>query len=222
MNARHSVSAALVLALVTSASAFAQGTSAPRTAEPKWYLAAIGGAVSRPPTGPVFGVEIAENLTRHAQAYANFSYFDNLMDQSLRDGLDARAASLTKLTGDAWSFSGRDRGMSFVAGGRYVIGGGMIRPYVGGGAGIINLKREIVEARLGDVTQAVFNDYHLGEADLSLSTLGVTTSLVEAAFGVGIGSGHTHFDVGYRYRSAFGLTNKLDFSTVTAGIGYRF
>ena len=222
MNARHSVSAALVLALVTSASAFAQGTSAPRTAEPKWYLAAIGGAVSRPPAGPVFGVEIAENLTRHAQAYANFSYFDNLMDESLRDGLDARAASLTKLTGDAWSFSGRDRGMSFVAGGKYLIGGGAIRPYVGGGAGIINLKREIVEARLGDVTQAVFNDYHLGEADLSLSTLGVTTSLVEAAFGVGIGSGHTHFDVGYRYRSAFGLTNKLDFSTVTAGIGYRF
>jgi opacity protein-like surface antigen len=222
MNARHSVSAALVLALVSSASAFAQGASAPRTSEPKWYLAAIGGAVSRPPTGPVFGVEIAENLARHAQAYVNFSYFDNLMDDSLRNALDARAASLTTLTGDPWSFSGRDRGMSLVAGGKYVFGGGIVRPYVGGGAGVINLKREVVEARLGDVTQAVFNDYHLGEADLSLSTLGVTTSLVEGTVGVGIGSGHTHFDIGYRYRSAFGLTNKLDFSTVTAGIGYRF
>jgi opacity protein-like surface antigen len=222
MNARHSVSAALVLALVSSASAFAQGASAPRTSEPKWYLAAIGGAVSRPPTGPVFGVEIAENLARHAQAYVNFSYFDNLMDDSLRNALDARAASLTTLTGDPWSFSGRDRGMSLVAGGKYVFGGGIVRPYVGGGAGVINLKREVLEARLGDVTQAVFNDYHLGEADLSLSTLGVTTSLVEGTVGVGIGSGHTHFDIGYRYRSAFGLTNKLDFSTVTAGIGYRF
>ena len=222
MNARHSVSAALVLALVSSASAFAQGASAPRASEPKWYLAAIGGAVSRPPTGPVFGVEIAENLARHAQAYVNFSYFDNLMDESLRNGLDARAAKLTSMTGDVWSFSGRDRGMSLVGGGKYVFGGGIVRPYVGAGAGVINLKREVVEARLGDVTQAVFNDYHLGEADLSLSTLGVTTSLVEAAFGVGIGSGHTHFDVGYRYRSAFGLTNKLDFSTVTAGVGYRF
>lgn len=222
MNARHSLSAALVLALVSSASAFAQGTSAQRTSEPKWYLAAIGGAVSRPPAGPVFGVEIAQNLARHAQAYVNFSYFDNLMDESLRNALDARAARLTSLTGDVWSFSGRDRGMSLVGGGKYVFGGGTVRPYVGAGAGVINLKREVVEARLGDVTQAVYNDYHLGEADLSLSTLGVTTSLVEAAFGVGIGSGHTHFDVGYRYRSAFGLTNKLDFSTVTAGIGYRF
>ena len=222
MNARHSVSAALVLALVSSASAFGQGASAPRASEPKWYLAAVGGAVSRPPTGPVFGVEIAENIAQHVQAYANFSYFDNLMDESLRNALDARAVQLTSLTSTPWSFSGRDRGMSFVAGGKYLFGNGTIRPYVGGGAGIINLKREVVEARLGDVTQAVFNDYHLGEADLSLSTLGVTTSLVEAAVGIGIGSGRTHFDVGYRYRSAFGLTNKLDFSTVTAGVGYRF
>lgn len=223
MNARHTIPAALVLALVSSASAFAQGRPAPSSAaEPKWYIAAIGGAVSRPPTEPVFGVEIAQTVSNHGQAYATFSYFENLMRQSLRDSLDDRAAGLTALTGDAWSLSGRDRGVTFVAGGKYVFGGGMVRPYVGAGAGAINLKRTVVEARLGDVTRAVFNDYQLGEADLSLATEGITRPMVEAAFGVGIGGGHTHFDIGYRYRSAFRLEKKLDFSQVTAGIGYRF
>ena len=45
MNARHSIPAAFVLAIVSSVSAFAQGTSAPgTTTEPRWYVAAIGGA----------------------------------------------------------------------------------------------------------------------------------------------------------------------------------
>jgi len=72
------------------------------------------------------------------------------------------------------------------------------------------------------VTRAVYNDYQLGQADLSLAALGITRPIVEAAIGVGIGTGHTHFDIGYRYRSAFHMANKLDFSQVTAGIGYRF
>ena len=128
MNARHSVSAALVLALVSSASAFAQ-TGAPRTAAaPQWYVAAIGGAVSRPPTEPVFGVEVAQNVGRHAQAYTTLSYFENLMKRSLRDSLDAKAAQLTSLTGEAWSLSGKDRGVSFVAGGKYLFGNGTVRP----------------------------------------------------------------------------------------------
>jgi hypothetical protein len=93
---------------------------------------------------------------------------------------------------------------------------------VGAGVGAINLKRTVVEARLGDVTRAVFNDYQLGEADLSLAAEGMTRPIIEAAIGVGIGTGHTHFDIGYRYRSAFHMASKLDFSQVTAGIGYRF
>jgi opacity protein-like surface antigen len=223
MNARHSVPAALVLALVSSVSAFAQGTPAPgTTVEPRWYIAALGGAVSRPPTEPVFGVEVAQNVGRHGQAYTTFSYFENLMQRSLRDSLDAKAAQLTTLTGDTWSLSGRDRGVAFVAGGKYLFGSGSVRPYVGAGLGAINLRRTVLEARLGDVTRAVFNDFELGEADLSLATEGITRPLVEAAFGVGIGSGRTHFDIGYRYRSAYRMTSKLDFSQVTAGIGYRF
>jgi hypothetical protein len=222
MNARHSVSAALVLALVSSASAFAQGASAPGTTAPKWYVAAIGGAVSRPPTEPVFGVEVAQDLGRHGQAYATLSYFENLMKGSLRDALDTKASQLTTFTGDAWSLNGRDQGVAFVAGGKYMFGGGAVRPYVGAGLGAIKLRRTVMEGHLGDVTQAVFNDFQLGDAELSLATEGLTRPIVEAAFGVGIGSGRTHFDIGYRYRSAFRMADKIEFSQVTAGIGYRF
>src|SRR3954468_19823211 len=98
MNARYSIPAAFVLAVVSSVSAFAQATPAlGTTADPRWYVAVIGGAVSRPPTEPVFGVEIAENVGRHGQAYTTFSFFENLMAQSLRDGLDDRSAKLTTL-----------------------------------------------------------------------------------------------------------------------------
>ena len=219
MNARHSVSAALVLALVSSVSAFGQ-TSAP--AQPRFYVAAIGGAVSRPAAEPLFGGEIAQDVARHGQAYLTVNYFENLMGESLRDALDAKAAQLSTLTGSTWSFAGRDRAVAVVAGGRYAFGNGAIRPYVGTGLGTIHLKRTVVEAQVGDVTRAVFNDYQLGEADLSLATEGITRPLVEAAFGVGIGGRRTYFDVAYRYRRAFHMTTTLDFSQVTAGIGYRF
>ena len=225
MNARHTVPAVLVLALVSAVSAFAQGPTAPGTraaSEPRWYIAALGGAVSRPPTEPIFGVEIAEHLGRHGQAYFTISYFENLMKGSLRDALDAKAVELSRFSGETWSITGQDRGVSAVAGGKYVFGSGSVRPYVGAGVGTIRLKRTVVEARRGDVTRAVFNDFELGEADLSLATEGFTRPLAEAAFGVGIGSGRTHFDIGYRYRSVFRMANKLDFSQVTAGIGYRF
>jgi hypothetical protein len=223
MNARHLIPAAFVLALVSSVPASAQGPAAPAIkAEPRWYLAAIGGAVSRPSGEPLFGVEIAERLGRHGQAYFTVNYFENLMQPSLSDALDAKSAELTRFTGDKWAFAGRDRGVAAVAGGRYVFGGGTVRPYVGAGLGTIYLKRTVIDGRLGDVTQAVYNDFDLGDGDLSLAVEGMTRPLVEAAFGVGIGSGRTHFDVGYRYRSAFGMDRKLDFSQVTAGIGYRF
>ena len=221
MNARHLIPAALAL-VVSSVPAFAQAPAPAIKAEPRWYLAAIGGAVSRPASEPLFGVEIAEHIGRHGQAYFNVSYFENLMQPSLTDALDAKSIELSRLTGDKWAFSGRDRAVAAVAGGKYVFGGGIVRPYVGAGLGTIHLKRTVIDARLGDVTQAVYNDFDLGDGDLSLSVEGVTRPLVEAAFGVGIGTGRTHFDIGYRYRSAFRKDNKLDFSQVTAGIGYRF
>ena len=224
MHARYSIPVAVLFALAASASAFAQGTPAPgaNSPEPRWYIAAIGGAVSRPPTAPVFGVEVAEHLGRHAQAYATILYFENLMRDTLRDDLDFTATRLATLTGESWSLSGRDRGVALVVGGKYVFGSGTYRPYVGGGGGVINLKRTVFETRIGDVTRAVYNDFELGDAELSASADGVNKPLVEFGFGLGIGSGRTHVDIGYRYRNVPRTASSLNFSQVSAGIGYRF
>jgi hypothetical protein len=225
MYVRHSIVFASILAVVTSASVFAQGAAAPGGAaapSPRWYVAAIGGAVSRPPTAPVFSVEVAEQVGRRAQAYFTLSYFENLMGQSLRDDLAATGTRLSALTGTTWRLAGRDRGLAFVAGGKYQLMRGAVRPYVGGGFGTINLKRTVVDSHLGDVTRAVFNDFELGDVDLSRATEGLTRPLAEATVGVGFGAGSTHVDVGYRYRTVLRLANPLDFSQITVGIGYRF
>ena len=112
--------------------------------------------------------------------------------------------------------------MSLVGGGKYLVGSGSVQPYLGGGAGIISMRRTVTDAHLGDVRDAIFNDFSVGEFDLSLAPASVTRPLVEAAFGVGIVKGHAYFDIGYRYRRAFRLANNLDFSQVSVGVGYTF
>jgi opacity protein-like surface antigen len=112
--------------------------------------------------------------------------------------------------------------VTLVGGGKYLFGSGSVRPYVGGGAGVISLRRSVTEARLGDVRDAVFNDFSVGEVDLSLAPASLTRPLVEAALGLGMASGRTYFDIGYRYRRAFRLANKLDFSQISVGVGYKF
>ena len=112
--------------------------------------------------------------------------------------------------------------ITFTGGAKYLIGQGTVRPYVGGGAGIVDLKRTITEARIGDVTAAVFNDFAVGQPDLSLESEGVTRPLIEATLGAGIFAGRTYVDLGYRYRRAFRLDPTLDFSQFTIGVGYKF
>jgi len=223
MHPRFSTSIVFLVALASAVSAFAQGT-APRPAAPErpWFVAFTGGAVSQAPGQAALGVEVGERIGRHGQGYFAVSYFDNLMSTSLSDDLDATAARLATATGDRWAFTGKDRGVSVIGGGKYLFGGGTFRPFVGGGAGLINLKRTVTDAHLGDVTRAVFNDFDLGDAELSLATESVIKPLVEGAFGVEMGSGRVHFDVGLRYRQAFGLAESLTFTQVGVGFGYRW
>jgi opacity protein-like surface antigen len=224
MHADRSFLFVPVFALVTAAAAFAQQAPQPAASAvtQRGYVAASAGAISGPPAEPVFAVEYGENMHPNVQAYATLSYFENVMPDSLRNEVASLATSLTAFTGTRWALTGRDRAMSFSAGAKYLVGRGRIRPYVGAGAGIVNLKRTITEARLGDVTAAVFNDFNIGQADVSLVSLGVTRPLGEATVGVGIVAGRTYVDVGYRYRRAFRLTPTLDFSQLTFGVGYKF
>jgi opacity protein-like surface antigen len=144
------------------------------------------------------------------------------MRQTMRDEVVTLGTRLSTLTATRWELAGRDRAVALTAGAKYLVGTGTIRPYVGAGGGIINLKRTVTEARIGDVTTAVFNDFNIGVSDLSLATRGLTRPMGEALVGVGIVAGSTYVDVGYRYRKAFRLTSGLDFSQLSVGIGYKF
>lgn len=212
-----------VLTLLTAAVTSAQGQqNAPAGPPQRGYVAVQAGAASGPPSAAVFAVEYGDNIHRNAQAYLSLSYYENLMQQPLRDELTTLGTTLASRTGDRWQLSGRDRGVALTSGGKFLIGSGAVRPYVGGGAGIISLRRTVTDARLGDVTAAVFNDFSVGSADLSLAPASLTRPIVETAFGVGFVSRNTYVDVGYRYRRAFRLANTLDFSQIVGGIGYKF
>ena len=210
---------ALAATLIVAAQAIAQdGEAVPVV---RGYVSAHGGAVAGPP-GPEFAVEWGERISRNTQAYVTVSYFENLMNPDLQDELDTLETSLSAVTGDLWAFTARDRGVSLVGGGRYLFGGGNIRPYVGGGGGVISLRRTVTDVHVGDVRNAIFNDFGVGEADLSLAPASITRPLVEAAFGVAIVNGHAHFDIGYKYRRAYRTDTTLNFSQIGAGVGYRW
>jgi opacity protein-like surface antigen len=226
MHVGRSIVLVPVFALVIATSAMGQqlvpqsGSAA--VPEQRGYIAALAGAVSGPPTEPVFAVEYGENMHPDVQAYVTLSYFENVMPRDVRSELAVLGTTLSGLTGTSWSLTGRDRAVTATAGAKYLIGRRAVRPYIGAGAGIINIKRTIVEARIGEITTAVFNDFEIGQPDLSLESAGVTRPLGEAAVGVGIVAGHTYVDVGYRYRRAFRLATTLDLAQFTVGVGYKF
>jgi hypothetical protein len=212
------------LVLTFAASALCQqvsGVGPISTPEQRGYVAALAGVEFEPPTRPVFSVEYGENLNRDVQAYATFSYIENLMKRGLQDDLTATADLVTRLTGDRVEFIGRDRGLVFAAGAKYLIPASeAVRPYVGGGAGVLNIRRTIREPRLGDVTKAILGDFGLGE--IEYTGVSLTRPMLEAALGVGVVAGQTYIDVGYRYRRAFHIGEQFDFSQFSAGIGFKF
>ena len=167
MHLMKSIVLVPVLALATAATLSAQQGAQGREADPdqRGYVSGYGGAIAGP-AAPAFGVEYGDNISPNVQAFITLSYFENLMKQPLRDDLATLGTSLSTLTGKPWDLHGRDRGVSLVSGAKYLLGSGTIRPYVGGGAGIISLRRTVIEARIGDVRDAIFNDFAVGEVDL--------------------------------------------------------
>lgn len=231
MRILKSLGAVTVLTAAVAGPAFGQVSQPSGGPQPpRGYIAVLGGAASGQlggadagsPTQPVFSVEYGDDVRHDVIAYLNVSYIENLMPQPLRDDLVLTASALTQLTGALWEFQGRDRAVILTAGGKYLFGRQDVQPYVGGGAGVINIRRFVLERNLGDLTAAVFNDFDSGSADLSLASAGLTRPLIEAAFGVGITKGNTYVDVGYRYRRAFRLVETLDFGQFTVGVGYRW
>jgi hypothetical protein len=194
----------------------------PRPARPDHgiYLAALAGASFGPDRAPVFAAEFGERLHPDVRAYATISYFENLMDRSVQRELDQVSEDLGNLTGIPWALRGRDRGAAFVAGAKYLVPSRTVRPYIGGGAGFINLKRTITDRDVNPVDPTVFSPFDIDHIDLSTSA--VTRPMAEATAGVAFFAGRTYVDIGYRFRRAFQMRDALEFSQVGVMLGVNF
>jgi hypothetical protein len=219
-----------VVALLAAAPAFAQQPQRPpspaRAAQPlRGYLIGGGGAsVGTPQTALTLNAEIAENMTRNVQAYMSVGYYDNIMSQAARNQLVQVSSALTALTGNPWAFEGRDRGRSFTFGGKFLVPTGtQARPYIGGGAGVLNVRRHIHEQTRGDITSAYLTQFGSVDGMVEAGEESTNHPMAEAAGGVGVVVGHAYVDFGYRYRRAFhNLNQSFNVSQVGVSAGVKF
>jgi len=171
----------------------------------------------------LFGAEVGENLATHVQAYANFTYFDNLITDSAQSYLANLSATLTRLTASSWNLTGNDRGLSFSGGAKYLmLPGSAIRPYVGAGPGLINIRRTIYETDLGEISNEVLAVFGAPDGGINPEKEGSFKPMVEFAAGAGIAAGRTFVDVGYRFNKIYKTAEPLSFSQFKVGVGMRF
>jgi hypothetical protein len=213
----RTISILFACCFAVASSAWAQQ---PTAAPQGIYVAAVAGAAFEPRTTPAFGVEFGDLIHRNVQAFITASYFENLMSQDVRDDLTVLSTALTTVTGAPWHLRGRDRGTAVVIGAKYLVPGDRLRPYIGAGGGVLNLRRTITEARLGNIVEPVLAEFAIG--DVALTSRNAVRPLVEATTGIGIYAGRTYVDVGYRYRRAYRLSETFDFSQLVVGIGVNF
>ena len=220
MNAVRYLLRVLFLVLMTATAAAAQ-QGRPASLE-NGYMTGAAGASFGDKQAATFGLEIGETIGSRVQAYAAFNYFDDLLNDQAAADLEDLADFLTDLHRVPWEFHGRDRGLAFSGGGRYLLARGpSFRPYVGGGPGIINIRRTITERDLGNVSDAVLTVFGAPDGYIDASEESTFRPFAEFIAGVGIASGRTYVDVGYRYRKVFRV-EAFSFSQFTVGVGMRF
>lgn len=216
------VSVVVTAGAVLSGSAAAQQRSGP--APVRGYLIGGGGASIEPNRSASIAAEIAENVHPNVQIYANVAYYDNLLSDASRNQLTAVAQDLTIATGTPWEFSGRDRGRSFSFGAKFVKSTGGMRPYVGAGIGVLNLRRTITERFRGNLTSSFLAEFGSADGVLDVSQTNTNKPLGEIGAGVGFVVGrHGYVDFGYRYRKPFHTPGQsYDISNVGVAAGVKF
>ena len=221
MNAIKSFGLVPCLVVLSATVAFGQAQEDPRFQH--GYMTAVAGTSFGDQQQALFGAEVGENLTSHVQAYANFTYFDNLITDSAQSYLANLSATLTRLTASSWNLTGNDRGLSFSGGAKYLmLPGSAIRPYVGAGPGLINIRRTIYETDLGEISNEVLAVFGAPDGGINPEKEGSFKPMVEFAAGAGIAAGRTFVDVGYRFNKIYKTTEPLSFSQFKVGVGMRF
>ena len=221
MNAIKSFGLVPCLVVLSATVAFGQAQEDPRFQH--GYMTAVAGTSFGDQQQALFGAEVGENVTTHVQAYANFTYFDNLITDSAQSYLANLSATLTRLTASSWNLTGNDRGLSFSGGAKYLmLPGSAIRPYVGAGPGLINIRRTIYETDLGEISNEVLAVFGAPDGGINPEKEGSFKPMVEFAAGAGIAAGRTFVDVGYRFNKIYKTAEPLSFSQFKVGVGMRF
>ena len=223
MNDGKAILLAACLTVVVAAPALCQTRPAAVSRVPRGYIAAAGGAAFAAENTPMLAVEYGDIMRRNLQAYATFSYFDNLMNERARGRLTQLGQLLTLATGAPWQFQGRDRAFAFSAGAKFLVPAtATIRPYVGGGVGLINLKRTIVERTRGDITESFLNGFTMSDGVFNAGAIAVTQPFGEASFGAVVLAGRSYIDIRYRLRNVFHASDTLRFGEFGIGAGVTF
>jgi opacity protein-like surface antigen len=209
--------------LMTAAVAPAQAPVAQTSPFERGYMTGTAGAAFGDQQTATFGVELADHINRHVQAFVNFTYFDDLITDSAQSELDDLGATLTRLTGTPWEFAGHDRGLLFSGGAKYLFANGSnVRPYLGAAPGVLNLRRTIVESLRGDLSDEVLSVFGAPGGVIDAEQSSTYKPTAEFLAGVGIAAGRTYVDVGYRYRHIFKTDDSFKFSQFSVGVGMRF
>ena len=223
MTAFRFVSMVPCVVLMTATIAAAQ-QGRPAAAAPfdNGYMTGAAGASFSDAQSATFGIEIGERINSRVQAYVAFNYFDDLFNDQAASDLNDLSNYLTSVTGDTWVLRGHDRGLGVSGGARYLLSRGpSFRPYVGGGPGVLNIERTITERTLGNVSDPVLVVFGAPDGFIDASEQSTLRPMAEFIAGVGIASGRTYVDVGYRFRKVFNVES-FTFSQFTVGVGMRF
>ena len=209
--------------LMSASVAFAQAPVTQTSPFQRGYMTGTAGASFGGQQTATFGVELADHINRHVQAFVSFNYFDDLITDSAQSGLDDLGATLTRLTATPWEFAGHDRDLLFSGGAKYLFANGSnVRPYLAA-PGVLNLRRTIVETHLGEISDEVLAIFGATGGVIDAAQESTYKPTVEFLAGVGIAADRrTYVDVGYRYRRVFKTDEPLRFSQFNVGVGMRF
>ncbi len=224
MNAIRSLGLVPCLAVLTATVAFGQTRSAEDPRFQNGYMTGSAGTSFGDQQKALFGAEVGENLGRHVQAYADFTYFDNLITDSAQGYLTDLSNTLTRLTATTWNLTGYDRGLAFGGGAKYLFSspGSSVRPYVGAGPGVINIRRTIYESDLGEISNEVLAVFGAPDGNINPEKEGSFKPMVQFMAGAGFAAGRTYVDVGYRFNRVYKTAESLSFSQFKVGVGMRF
>jgi opacity protein-like surface antigen len=189
-----------------------------------YLIAGAGSSVSTPQTALTVNAEIAENVTSDVQVYISAAFYDDIMSQATKDEIALAGDVLEAITIQPWSLQGRDRARSFTVGGKFLVPtGSPVRPYIGGGFGVLNVHRFIRDQFRGNITEAYAAQFGSADGVVDPTQDNTNHPMTEVATGVGIVIRRAYVDVGYRWRKAFhNVNDSFEVSQVGVSVGVKF